>query len=256
MDASPSIGDFWKVLLLRTETMNEIGQSKTGVWLSLRLFFLAGLIASIGLLAGGLAEAGQVTFSDQLSIAASSLATTASVLPQRWTPRLASAMNAAADRLQGASEAIVSVQPPLGQNASQSLRAIGAWASRPILALTSWMTVLLPVLLVARLMGGRGSLRRQVSLILLAFMPQALLFLSSFDLEPETAAATVATVLRVGAALWSLVLLVAALAIANGFGRGQAVKVLLATAAILLGGSALIALLVDRLAGPVLSLLL
>jgi hypothetical protein len=255
MDASPSIGDFWKVLLLRTETMNEIGQSKTGVWLSLRLFFLAGLIASIGLLAGGLAEAGQVTFSDQLSIAASSLATTASVLPQRWTPRLASAMNAAADRLQGASEAIVSVQPPLGQNASQSLRAIGAWASRPILALTSWMTVLLPVLLVARLMGGRGSLRRQVSLVLLAFMPQALLFPSSFDLEPGTAAATVATV-PAPVPRQEPVLLVAALAIANGFGRGQAVKVLLATATILLGGSALIALLVDRLAGPVLSLLL
>jgi hypothetical protein len=87
--------------------------------------------------------------------------------------------------------------------------------------------------------------------MLLAFMPQALLFLSSFDLEAGSAAAGVATALRVGAALWSLVLLVAALAIANGFGRGQAVKVLLATAAILLGGSALIALLVDRLAGPV-----
>jgi hypothetical protein len=165
-------------------------------------------------------------------------------------------MNAAADRLQGASEAIVSVQPPLGQNASQALRAIGAWASQPIIALTSWMTLLLPVLLVARLMGGRGSLRRQVSLVLLAFLPQALLFLSSFDLEPGGAADTVAAALRVGAALWSLVLLVAALAIANGFGRGQAIKVLLATVAILLLVTALLALLLDRLAGPMLSLLL
>jgi hypothetical protein len=43
---------------------------------------------------------------------------------------------------------------------------------------------LLPVLLAARLMGGRGS-RQQVSPVLLAFLPQALVFFSSFNLGPE-----------------------------------------------------------------------
>jgi hypothetical protein len=256
MDASPSIADFWKILLLRTEAFDSVGRSKTGLWLSLRLFFLAGLIGSMGMLADGLAEAGQATFSDQLSTAAASMATAASGWPQRLTPQLAATMTTVAGRLQGAAETIASVQPPLGSGASQALRAVGAWVSQPILALTTWMTVLLPVLLAARWMGGRGSLRRQVSLVLLAFLPQALVFLSSFDVEPGTAAAAAATALRLGAALWSLILLVTALAVANEFGRGQAVKVIVVTAVVLVAGAGLVGVLFDRLAGPVLSLLL
>jgi hypothetical protein len=70
MDASPSPGGFWKALLLKTEFFDSIGRSKTGLWLS--LFVVAGLIASIGVLADGLAQAGQRTFGssvgDRLSL--------------------------------------------------------------------------------------------------------------------------------------------------------------------------------------------
>jgi hypothetical protein len=103
-------------------------------------------------------------------------------------------------------------------------------------------------------MGGRGSLRQQVSLLLLGFLPQALVLLSSFDLEPGSSAAAVAMALRMGAGIWSLAILFAALAAANGFGRGQAAKVLLVTAVVLVGLAGLVGLFVDRLAGPVLSL--
>lgn len=256
MDASPSLGDFWKILLLRPATIESVGQSKTGVWLSLRLFFLAGLIGSIGVLAGGLAEAGQATFADRLSAAASSLTAAASGWPQQWTPRLAAAAEATAGRLQAASDAIVAVQPPLGSGPSQALRAVGAWVSQPLLALTTWMTMMLPILLVARLLGGRGSLRRQVSLMLLAFLPQALVFLSSFQLEPGGTATTLATVLRGIAVVWSLVILLVTLAAANGFERAQAAKVLLVTVVAVAAIAGLVGLLAERLAGPLLSLLL
>jgi hypothetical protein len=105
-------------------------------------------------------------------------------------------------------------------------------------------------------MGGRGSLHQQVSLPLLAFLPQALTLLTSFALGQGSAAARLAMILRLVAAAWSLVILVCALPAANGFGRGQAAKVLLVTATAVLAVAALAALLVEPLAGPVLSLLL
>jgi hypothetical protein len=253
MDASPSLGSFWKVFLLKTEFFDSIGRSKTGLWLCLRLFVLAGLVASIGLVANGLAEAGQVTFSEQLSTAASSL-TVASGTLQQWTPQLAAAMTTLADRMQAAAAAIASVQPPLGTQPSAALRAIGAWASQPFLALAAWMSALLPVLLAARLMGGRGSLRLQVSLALLAFLPQALAFPLSFDLDPDTTAG-VALALRAIAGAWGLAILIVALSAANGFSRGQAAKVLLVTAVVLAALTGLTGWLLDRLAGPLLSLL-
>jgi hypothetical protein len=256
MDASPSVGEFWKVLLLRTDAFESVRRSKAGLWLSLRLFVVAGLIASIGLLSSGLTDAGRSTFSDRLSTAAAALEHAAAGWPQQWTPNLAAAMSAAADRLQGAAAAIVSVQPPLGSGASQSLRAIGAWVGQPFLSLATWVAAMLPVLVAARLMGGRGSLRQQVSLILLAFLPQALVFLSSFDLEPGSTAAAAAAALRIGAGVWSLAILLTALAVANGFSRGQSAKVVLVTAVVLAAIAALLGLLGDRLAGPLLSLLL
>jgi hypothetical protein len=105
-------------------------------------------------------------------------------------------------------------------------------------------------------MGGRGSLRQQGSLPLLAFLPQALTLLSSFALGQGSAVAGLAMILRLVAAVWSLVILVCVLATANGFGRGQAAKVLLVTATAALAVAALAALLVDPLGGPVLSRLL
>jgi len=256
MDAPLSLGEFWKILLLRTETFEAVRRSQVSLWFSLRLFILAGLIASIGVLTSGLAEAGRTTFSDGLSTAAVSLEGTAAGWPSRFTPRLAAAIGAAADRLQAAAAAIESVQPPLGSSASQSLRAIGVWASQPFLQLAAWMAAILPVLLVARLMGGRGSLREQISLILLAFLPQALVLLSSFGPEPGSATASVAMALRVTAGVWSLAILLTGLAVASGFERGQAAKVLLVTVLAVAVVSGLLGLIVDRLAGPLLSLLL
>jgi hypothetical protein len=100
MDASPSIGDFWKILLLRTATIESIGNRRPASGLAFACSSLR-LIASMGLLAGGLPRPGRRH--SRLGCQRRR---------RRWrpsprmaadlTPRLASAMNAAADRLQGA----------------------------------------------------------------------------------------------------------------------------------------------------------
>ena len=256
MDTSISLGDFWKFLLLRTSSFEALRRSPGSLWISLRLFVLAGLIGSIGVLTTGLAEAGRATLADRLSEAATSLETTAGKPLLSWTPRLASALTTAADRLDQAASALEAVQPPLGAAASQTLRTIGEWLSQPLLWLAAWMTLLLPLILAARLMGGRGSIREQVSLGLVAFLPQALMFLSSYSLAPETPAESVARLLTVVAAIWSLAIWLTASAVANGFSRGQSAKVLLATAAALLAVGAVVAWLLDWLSGPLLSLLI
>jgi hypothetical protein len=256
MNAPLSVGDFWRFMLLRTEAFDGLRRSPGSLRLSLQLFLLAGLIGSIGILAGGLADAGQLATSDRFSAAAASVESTAAGWPSRFTPRLASAMTAIADRLEGAAAAVRSVEPPFGVQTSRTLRAIGIWFSQAFLSLTAWLTALLPLLLVTRLAGGPGSLRQQVSLILLAFLPQALVFPASFGLEPDSTAAMALTAVRLGACLWSLLILVTALTVANGFTRGKAVKTLVATALAVLAVAILLSFLADRLAGPLLSLLL
>ncbi|HMK09121.1 MAG TPA: hypothetical protein VK449_08850, partial [Anaerolineales bacterium] len=175
MESVPSIGDFWKILLLRDDALMTIRRSRGGFSLSLRLFLLAGLIASIGVLAGGLAQAGRTTTSDRLQAAAASVTQAASGPWMKYLPRLSAGLVALSDRLNGAATAVESVQPPLGSRTSQAIRAFGAWASQPFLSLAAWLAGILPFVLAARLLGGQGTLRQQVSLLLLAFLPQALL---------------------------------------------------------------------------------
>jgi len=256
MDASLRVVDFWKFLVLRNPSFEAVRQAPGSLWLSLRLFMLAGLIGTIGILTTGLAEAQRVTVADRLSAGAVSLDGAAENRLLRWTPRLASAMTIAADRMRQAAAAIEAVQPPLGSAASESLRAVGVWVSQPLLSLTGWLTVFLPLLVAARLLGGRGSLREQVSLGLLAFLPQALLFLSSFHPEPGTAGASVAAMLRVGAAVWSLAIWLTASAVANRYSRVQAAKVLVATIAALVLLTAISGWLLDLVSGALLSVLL
>jgi hypothetical protein len=256
MQTSLSLREFWKVLLLRPEAFEAVRRSETGLWISLRLFVAAGLIASIGVVYGELRDLGGGSFSDHLASTAAAIDDTAAGWPGRWMPATAGALATAADRLAGAAAAIASVEPPLGPSASQALRAIGAWVSRPFAALATWLAAFLPLMLAARLIGGRGSLRQQTSLLLLGFLPQALTLLSSFALPPGTSGAGAAAVLHLVAALWSLVIVVAALAAANGFSVGQATKVLVATIAAVAIAGALAAVLVERFAGPLLSLLL
>jgi hypothetical protein len=256
MEASISLGEFWKFLLLRLPSYEAMRRAPNSLWIGLRLFVVAGLVASIGVLTTGLAEASQTTLAEQLSGAASSLDQAAECPVLAWTPRLASAITTTADRLRGAAAAVQAVQPPLGTSVSMSLRAVGAWLSQPLFSLTAWMIMFLPLILAARLMGGRGSIREQVSLGLLAFMPQALTFLSSFSPEPGTAAANVAMILRVVAVVWGLVIWVTASAIANGYNRGRAAQVLLVTVIALAAMAVVAGWLLDRLAGPLLTLLL
>lgn len=256
MNASISPSEFWKFLLLRKEAFESVRDSSGALWLSLRLFFVAGLIGSIGVLTTGWAEVQTTTLADRLTDAAASLDETASKPLLGWTPRLASALTAVADVLESGASAIRSVQPPLGVPASQALRAVGAWLSQPLLALTAWMTALLPLMLVARLMGGRGSLRQQMSLGLLAFLPQALVLLSSFGLEPNSTAAKAAIVASLLAGVWSLLIWLTASAVANRTSPGRSAAVLLVTCAVVFVLAAATAWIFESLAGPVLSFLL
>jgi hypothetical protein len=256
MDSAIAPADFWKFLLLRTTSFEALRKTSGSLWISLRLFLIAGLIGSIGILTTGLAEAGQTTLADQLSNAATSLEDTAGKPFLSWTPGLASALTTLADWLDQAAAALVSVQPPLGTQASAMLRAVGAWLGQPLLPLTAWMALLLPLSLAARLMGGRGAIREQISLGLVAFLPQALVFLTSFHLAAGSPAESVAVILNVVAAVWSLAIWLTASAVANGYGRGQSAKVLLATVAALLAIGALAGWLLDWLSATFVSLLI
>lgn len=221
--------NYWKILSLDAEPFQTIKQAKDGVWYALRLFFLVALLASVGMLA----VAGQQLDRPNLAERAEHWSGQAAALAERMPPvigkPLSDLLMNASDRLSRAAQALRAVQPPLGMQPSRLIRLFGEWLLVPFTLLAAWMGAILPLLLVGRFMGARGGLRQQTSLLLLAFAPQILTFLNYWPLDPRSPWGDVAAMLSFAALIWSLVIAVQSLAIANDLTRGQAAKILVVT---------------------------
>lgn len=124
-----------------------------------------------------------------------------------------------------AAEATVNrLEPPIGVRISRAFEFFGSWLSTPFAVAARYLPVALVAVFVARLLGGRATLRQHLTAMLVCAAPAFLLFLwYAGDLSagmPLTAAYGVRVAGRIMAILgiaWSAAILVKSLAIAHEF---------------------------------------
>jgi hypothetical protein len=236
--------NYWKILLLDRAPFEALREAPDAMLFALKLCLLVGVIAGAGKLARIPEIRQRVTLSDRLTTLTEKLQTIQEKLPPAVTQAYrVLAIIATRDRQAGRQPpldpliqkigefqaTLATFQPPLGRVVSNILDLIGEWLVTPLDMLALWLIPILWVALGAKMMGGGGSLRQHVSLMLLALAPQALTFFSYLPAAASGTLATIAGVLNAIALAWSLAILVLAVAVANRYTAGQAFKAVAVT---------------------------
>ena len=209
------LSEFWMVLKLDIQSYEKIKNDKTGLWLALRLFLVVALLSTIGALASTLTtqRPGVTAGLENIVAQSQAIAARLPVLSESFT-RIAQAAN-------GVAAALEKYQPPLGKPASNFLRGIGEWLSMPLSLLGVWMSAALAVFITAKLFKGKGEIREHFSLFLLGFTPQILALVSGFSFL-NSILGVVGGLLNFAAWIWSLAIVIVALDVIHGFGKGKA----------------------------------
>jgi hypothetical protein len=218
------ISDFWNVLKLDRKTISTIGDDKTGLWKSLRLFLVISLLITIGGLTSSLSTGPKGI--------GKGLDTLETRLDQLLTRRLPSSVENIianlSENVKSISSSLEQYTPPLGKEASYVIRSIGNWLSAPLSLLGGWMSAALAVFLVAKIFKGHGELRNHVAVFLLGFTPQILLIVFSFAFL-NSALGWIGSILAVIAFIWSLVVIIAGIGNVHQLSAGKSLLILLVT---------------------------
>jgi hypothetical protein len=152
----------------------------------------------------------------------------------------------------------VAAQPPIGVPASRFIRLMGDWLASPMNLAAGWLFFILALMLAARSLGGRASIREHLTAALLASAPLVLAFgifaPTLVGQSGTSSAAPILLFLRLLAligAVWALALLVKTMATAHEFSNwrslgalaltGIALFILLPLAALFAAGFVLVA---------------
>lgn len=216
---------YWHILKLDEATLRAVKDGRDGFWFALKLFFIIGLIAGAGKLVQGAAVLQRPTLPAVVHDVAAGIEDAAAALP----PVLADPLTEVAAAVTELEATLRTFQPPLGTGTSRLIRLVGAWLSTPFNMMAVWLGFMLVIFLFAKAMHGRGSLDQHVALLTLAAAPQVLLLFRYLSLEVGglDVVGPFGRLLAIAAWIWSLVIVVQALAVAHEFERRQAVKVLL-----------------------------
>ena len=221
---SQFFSDFWKILKLDGMTIKTIGDDKTGLWISLRLFLVISLFISFGGLVASLSSGPRAVGNglDALETRLDQL------LTRRLPPSLENYATNLSEKVESISAALDQYSPPLGRQASYTIRSIGNWLSIPLSLLGAWMSAALAVFLVAKIFKGRGELRNHVAVFLLSFAPQILMVVSSFAFLNSTLG-WIGSVFAVVAFFWSLAVLITGIRNVHQLSNGMSLLVLVVT---------------------------
>ncbi len=125
--------------------------------------------------------------------------------------------------------AVVRAEPVLGVRPSRVIRLGGDWLSTPMAFASNWLIIGLVLLLAARSIGGKGSVREHLTAILLATAPTLLMV--GLLIPPIAAGAGIpmalaihlfARLLALVGVIWALILLVRIVATAHEFSNWRA----------------------------------
>jgi len=216
--------DFWNILKLDGKVINKIGDDKAGLWTSLRLFLVISLFITFGGLVASLST-GPKAVGNGLDALETRLD---QLLMRRLPSSLENYVTNLSEKVESISTTLEQFSPPLGREASYTIRSIGKWLSAPLTLLGAWMAAALAVFLVAKILKGQGELRNHVNVFLLGFTPQILLVLSSFAFL-HSALGWVGGILAVVAFFWSLAVLIAGMRNVHQITVGKSLAVLVVT---------------------------
>lgn len=216
--------DFWKVLKLDGKTIYTIGDDKTGLWRSLRLFLAVSLFITIGGLVSSLST-GPRAVGNRLNAFETRLD---QLLTRRLPSSLEKYVTDLSEKVESISTALEQYSPPLGKEVSYTLRSIGKWLTAPLTLLGWWMSAALAVFLFAKILKGQGELRNHVAAFLLGFIPQILLVISSFAFLNSTLG-WIGSAFAVAAFFWSLAVLTKVIRNVHHLSIGLSLLVLIVT---------------------------
>ena len=128
------------------------------------------------------------------------------------------------------------VHPPLGVRFSRTIHMLGNWLATPFQILGRWIFFGLLLLIVAKLLGGTGTLRQHVTGLLLVGAP---LFLFFFTYVPDVSPALPTSftlafdyfgrILGLVGIVWAAMILVKSMAVTHEFGLWRAAGVVALT---------------------------
>jgi len=240
---------YFKTLALDGATFEAVKADTAGLATALKLFFAVGLILALGQLGALVGIRQQETVYQGVYDASAALEAASVQMDERVGGRfmpgfISNPVQRVAQTLTEVSESLTELgnvleagQPPLGKGASQAIIVVGQWLASPFDLLATWLVAAAFVFICAKILGGQGSLREHMGLVLLAFAPQVLTIVGSFSFV--LALESLAGILYVVAGLWSLTILIVALRRAHGFSAGRAAGTLV-LACVLVGASGLL----------------
>jgi hypothetical protein len=220
------------ILRLETEPFLAIKQAQDGLWWALKLFFVISLILGLGKWVA-LGEAlGQATLAEQVQTLASQVERTGTQVEQAGANMTGLSEQLLGELIRGIGSfltgdvtefltgletQVIALEPPLGVRPSRIVKLFGDWLSTPFQLMANWLPFTLLVLVIAKLWGGQGTLREHLSLAALAVAPQLLAVLTYV---PPTSVMGIALgifgqTLSLVAVIWSLAILLKAVAIAH-----------------------------------------
>jgi hypothetical protein len=193
------------------------------------LFLLVALVAGLSGLAAIPAEVEEPTLAERVEGLARSVEEILPMIP--WF--LAEPFKELVGGIDRVAQEIQSFEPPLGVRPSRLLRLAGAWLERPLDLLANWLGWSLVTWLVARFLGGKGSIRAHFSLALLAAAP--LVFYLAYDLlagvfATDLVMTYVGWAFKLAIWIWCALILIRALSIAQHFPVDRAVATLIFSA--------------------------
>ncbi len=156
--------------------------------------------------------------------------------------------------IRAAQSTVETLEPPLGSRFSQTIRLFGQWLSSPFIIMAGWLPLVLVGLLVAKVLGGKGTITQHLVAASLAVAPAFLLFFSfaslsgladSFSVTVAAALIFLGRILALLAFLWAFIILIKSLSVAHEFSYWRAVATLGLTYVVLTFGLPLIGLLLS-----------
>lgn len=225
---------YWSVLMLDGATFERIGADEArGFWTVLKLLVVVGLVAGVGQLAGFVGIREQVTWAERTAQWAEDVTEWTQGMPTL----LANALSGVVEIVDGLARTVAELDAPLGARASDLVRLIGGWLSAPLNLLAVWLVLGMVVWVFARLMGGQGTLDRHLRLVMLAAAPQLLLVVGSLPGSLFAGLTPLATAVSL---IWSAVILVVTLSIAQAYSWRRAITTLLVAVVVVFGGQILL----------------
>jgi hypothetical protein len=213
------LGNFWQILTLNSEPFAALKQAKDGFWRAIQFFMIVGLIAGLGKWAALPAITDQSFLPKRLLQNAAQM----TGLEDSLLLPVALYLLDASDIMERIEAKMAALEPPLGKIPSRIIRLVGNWLVTPFELLTPWFGFMLALWVVAKLLGGQGTLPQHLTLLTLAAAPQVLRLVDYLPYTYGTPLGILGQLLTWVALAWSVVIAVKALAIAHEMETRRAV---------------------------------